>query len=569
MIESLKGRLITSVIVTLIGLVWIAPNLIDTTKTWWPTSDKLNYGLDIQGGLHLGLGIDIQKALKEQSQKLTNQIREAIKDEYQLQTEVTTVDSSRVFLKIDFTPKSPADKENVLKYLDYYHGNTLQVLTSSVNSVEVQYFESYLQIFKKSLVDKAKEVLSNRIDQYGVAEPSITTQGEDRIIVQLPGVKDTQSAKDVLNKTAKLEFMIVDKATTPEDVQAWVTEAETAANIKLGGEGGLRYVDYVEKLNEQLKDKLPKGRLIRFQKAQDAKSIEVGKIPYLLRTDAMMGGESLEDANTSFDQSTGQPIVTFSFDGKGAKEFGDLTTKHVEELMAIVLDGVVISAPVLQEPITGGSGRITVGSGGSREESLKEANFLSLVLKSGALPVSLELLEERTVGPSLGQDSIAKGKKATMIGLVLVLIFMIVYYRAFGVVADTALTVNIILLFAALSSLKATLTLPGIAGIALTVGMAVDANIIIFERVREELRKGASLAASVRDGFASAFWTIFDSNITTIATCMVLMYFGSGPIRGFAVTLTIGLMVSMFTAIFVSRTLLELVIVKWKMKVKI
>lgn len=568
MIESLQGRLALSAVIALVGLVWVAPNFINTDKIWWPTEDKLNYGLDIQGGLHLGLGVDINNALKEQSQKLANQIRTNLKDEYKLAADVNVLDPKLVQLQINFQPKSPQDKENVEKYLDYYHATTLQVTASSVNSVEVQYYEAYLRQFKKGLIDKAREILMNRIDQFGVAEPSITVQGEDRIIVQLPGIKNTEGAKDVLNRTAKLEFMMVDQGMEPAELQQLIDEVEKEANIKLGGEDGLKYIDYIESLNEALKEKLPKNRVVRFQKAPTAKSIDTAKIPYLLRTDAMMGGGSLEDANTNFDPSTGQPIVTFRFDGKGAKEFGDLTSKHVEDLMAIVLDGVVQSAPRIDEPITGGSGRITVG-GANREESLSEANLLSLVLKSGALPVRLDLVEERTVGPSLGQDSINKGKKATAIGLILVIIFMLIYYRVFGIIADVALFVNIVLLFATLSSLKATLTLPGIAGIALTVGMAVDANIIIFERVREEIRKGASLAAAVRDGFASAFWTIFDSNITTIATCIVLMYFGTGPIRGFAVTLTIGLVVSMFTAIFVSRTLLELLIVKWKMKVNI
>lgn len=568
MIESLRGRLGLSAAIAFIGLIWVMPNFVNTESIWWPTQEKLNYGLDIQGGLHLGLGVDIPRAMEEQSIKLSNQIKEDLKDDYTLNVDVDIVDAQRVLLNIRPQTAGGPGSTQIAEYLETYHGNSLQVTTSSIASTEVQYYDNYLKLFKKGLIDKAREILMNRVDQFGVAEPSITLQGEDRIIVQLPGIKDTESAKDVLNRTAKLEFMMVDKDVAPEQLQNWITEGEAAANIKLGGEGGLKYLEYVEALNKALKDKLPKNRFIRFEKNPAVSSIEEGKIPHLLRVDAMMGGSSLEDANTSFNPSTGRPVVVFRFDGKGATAFGNLTSKNVGEQMAIVLDGVVKSAPNINEPIMGGSGEITLGSG-SRDEALSEANLLSLVLKSGALPVRLELMEERTVGPSLGQDSIEKGRRATLVGLILVLIFMVVYYRVFGVIADIALFVNIILLFAVLSSLKATLTLPGIAGIALTVGMAVDANIIIFERVKEEIRKGASLAASVRDGFNAAFWTIFDSNITTILTCMVLMYFGTGPIRGFAVTLTVGLVVSMFTAIFVSRTLLELVIVKLKMKVQL
>ena len=236
--------------------------------------------------------------------------------------------------------------------------------------------------------------------------------------------------------------------------------------------------------------------------------------------------------------------------------------------MAIVLDGIVQSAPQIRGPITGGNGVIQLGQG-NFQEILQEANLLSMVLRSGALPVTMELVEERAVGPSLGADSIAKGKKATLIGSLLVILFILAYYKVFGLIADVAVIVNMILLFAVLSSLRATITLPGIAGIALTVGMAMDANIIIFEKVRDEIARGAGLVASVRDGFGRAFWTIFDSNVTTVASCLVLMYYGSGPIRGFAISLTIGLAVSMFTAIFMTRTLIELFVVKFKWKIRI
>ncbi len=563
MIESLRGRLITCLVVTLIGIVWIAPNFMDVSKMWWPTKEKLNYGLDIQGGLHLGLGIDVPAAMKEQSAKQSASLKNGLKTDKKIDATVEILDPNLVHLKILFQgPAGPVED-----YIDQTNRGAMQVLTSGMGFVEVQYYEAYLTQFKKNLVEKAREVIANRIDEFGVAEPVITVQGDDRILVQLPGVTDTESAKALINRTAKLEFMIVEKETSAEQLQKWIDEAEKTANFSLGKEG-LRYSAYLEKLNTTLKDKLPKNTLVRFMKMPTAKTLEMGKIPMLLRLDAMMGGDTLDGAYTTNDPNDNSPQVAFNFNDKGAKEFGELTTAHTKELMAIVLDGIVQSAPQIRGPITGGNGVIQLGQG-NFQEILQEANLLSMVLRSGALPVTMELVEERAVGPSLGADSIAKGKKATLIGSLLVILFILAYYKVFGLIADVAVIVNMILLFAVLSSLRATITLPGIAGIALTVGMAMDANIIIFEKVRDEIARGAGLVASVRDGFGRAFWTIFDSNVTTVASCLVLMYYGSGPIRGFAISLTIGLAVSMFTAIFMTRTLIELFVVKFKWKIRI
>lgn len=559
MIESLRARLALSVIVAVLGVIWVMPNFIDTSNMWWPTKDKLIYGLDIQGGLHLGLGIDMKGAMKTQSAKQAASLKAGLKTEKNIDAEVDVVDPQIVRLKIKFAgPAQP-----IRDYLDMFHRTTLQELSATDGEVEVQYYETYLTQFQKNLVEKAREVLANRIDEFGVAEPNITIQGGERIIVQLPGIKDTEGAKQLINRTAKLEFMIVNQDVNPEDVQKWIADVEKEGKFALGQED-LRYSAYLEKLNEALKDKLPKNSVVRFQKAANAKTLESGKVPYVLKSDEMILGDTLDNSYTTFSQNN-MPEVAFQFNDRGAKEFGEMTSQHKGEFMAIVLDGVVQSAPRIKGPILGGSGVIELGFG-NYQETLKEANFLSMILRSGALPVNLELLEERVVGPSLGADSVAEGKKATLYGCIFVFLFMIAYYRMFGLVADLALAVNLCLLFAVLSSLKATLTLPGIAGIALTVGMAVDANIIIFERIRDELRRGASMIAGVRDGFGRAFWAIFDSNITTVGTCVILMYYGSGSIRGFAITLMIGLGVSMFTAIFMTRALLELLLVKMKIK---
>lgn len=564
MIESLRGRLLICLLVTVFGIVWVMPNVIDTTKMWWPTKEKLVYGLDLQGGLHLALGVDVPAALKEQSQRLANALKDGLKQDHNIDATVEVLNPELVREKITFT----GDVKKVESYIDTYHRNELQVTKSGEGFVEVEYYDSYLIQFKKNLIEKARQVIANRIDEFGVAEPNIAIQGTDRIIVQLPGLKDTENAKNLINRTAKLEFMIVNQETKLEDVQSWIDQAEKAGNFALGKEN-LRYSAYVDKVNEAIKDKLPKNTVVRFVKAPSAKNLEAGKLPYVLHTDQMVGGDTLSDAFTTFSQDTNRPEVAFRFADKGAREFGDLTTKHKGELMAIVLDGVVQSAPVINSPITNGSGVIQLGNSGDYQTTLNEANLLSMVLKSGALPVSLQQLEERTVGPSLGKDSIDKGKMATLLGSLLVVVFMFIYYGMFGLVANIAIFVNLVLLFAILSSLRATLTLPGIAGIALTVGMAVDANIIIFERIRDELSKGASMIASIREGFDRAFWTIFDANVSTIGTCVVLMYYGTGPIRGFAISLVIGLGASMFTAIFLSRALLDLFTVKLKWNIKL
>lgn len=389
MTESLRGRLITCLVVTLIGMVWIAPNFFDTSKIWWPTKDKLNYGLDIQGGLHLGLGIDVPAAMKEQSAKQAASLKNGLKTEKNIDATVDVIDASIVALKITFQgPSSPVED-----YLDLTNRGAIQITKSGLGFVEVQYYESYLAQFKKNLVEKAREVIANRIDEFGVAEPNITIQGEDRILVQLPGIKDTESAKNLINRTAKLEFMIVDKETNPEDVQKWIDEVEKAGNFSLGKDG-LRYSAYLEKLNEALKTKLPKNTVVRFMKTPAAKTLEVGKVPMLLRLDAMMGGDTLDNAYTTNDPQDNSPQVAFSFNDKGAKEFGELTTQHTKELMAIVLDGVIQSAPQIRGPITGGNGVIQLGQG-NFQDLLKEANLLSMVLRSGALPVNLELIEER------------------------------------------------------------------------------------------------------------------------------------------------------------------------------
>ena len=323
----------------------------------------------------------------------------------------------------------------------------------------------------------------------------------------------------------------------------------------------MTYTKYVERLNADLKGKIPEGAVVLFEKDENAETMEVGKRPMVL-TSTNVSGEDLKDAFVDFNEY-GSPQVKIRFNPMGGKKFADLTGNNVGRQIAVVLDKRIKSAPNVQNKIPNGEGVITLGGGRNSEQMMEEAKMISTALRAGALPATLEQLEERTVGPTLGADSINKSKQAGLLGAFLVLIFMVLYYRSLGVIADLALLLNIGMIIAALTSLGATLTLPGIAGIVLTMGMAVDANVIIYERIKEELRKGSGLALAVKEGFDRAFWAIFDSNITTMATCVVLIYFGTGPVRGFGVTLLIGLVTSMFTAIFVTHALIDMLMVKF------
>jgi preprotein translocase subunit SecD len=579
MFENLNARLAVVGFVFLVSFAWTLPNFTNTSGFWWPSQDKLAYGLDIQGGLHLVLGIDVDSAVEGRINKLSYEMKKQLLDEKKVNLDgVTLVDAQTARIRMTF---DPSDKNAVVEYMEdtsFGQGNTFQILEAGNDFIEARFYEAQMRVFKKSLVDRTIETIRNRIDEFGVKEPTIAAQSDSRILVQLPGVQDSTQAKELINKTAKLEFMIWDpdfvydysdpnrKLGTPQyqELLGWVADAEAQGNFALG-QDDLRYSEYIKKMDEALKDKLPKNRVVRFEKLPNAKTLEAGKAPIVLQTDAMMSGETLNDAYVGFDQ-IGKPNVIFTFDAKGAKEFGDLTTTHVKKQMAIVLDGVVQSAPNLREPITGGRGSIDMG-GSDRQKVMDEATLTAMVLRSGALPAELEQLEERTVGPTLGKDSIEKGKFAGLIGGLLVFIFMIIYYKSYGVLADLALAFNIMMILAILTSLQATLTLPGVAGIVLTIGMAVDANVIIFERIKEEVAKGAGLLGAIKEGYARAFTAILDANVTTAAVCVVLMYFGTGPIRGFAVTLIVGIITSMFTAIFFTRTILNLLVGKLKMNI--
>jgi preprotein translocase subunit SecD len=499
----------------LVKLGIVAAVIIASIVLAMPPKEKIHLGLDLQGGLHLVLEVQVEKAIERALERTAESLRKDLgaKGLSVLAVEPSGVQSMRlVFSK-------PPDKGVVEEVVRNYTDVGVRQQSPEVWIYDVP--ASELQQIRTSAVDQALEKIRNRVDAFGVSEPSISRQGTQRIVVQLPGLQDTQRAIDLIGKTAQLELKLVQSlASSPA--------ASASANTQV----------------LFAKDKDPKtGQLVKGQ-------------AYVVDKRAAITGEMLADARALPDQmSFGQYYVLMRLDSRGKRLFARLTQENVGRALAIVLDDTIFSAPVIQEPILEGEARIT---GNFTPE---EARDLAIVLREGALPAPVAIVENRTVGPSLGSDSIVKGVRATLLGGALIVLFMLTYYRLSGLIADIALGLNLLLLLGllALPGLGATLTLPGIAGIILTLGMAVDSNVLIFERIREELRLGKSVRAAVDAGFERAFSAILDSNVTTIIAAVVLFQFGSGPVKGFAVTLTMGLAASMFTAVFVSRTIYETV----------
>lgn len=506
-------------LVCLFGILGSLPNFLTEQEraslpNWMPSS-AVNLGLDLQGGAHLLLEVDVDGAIAKRVDNLVDDVRR-----------VLSTASPRVMyrgLKADgtavkLTLRNTEDQDRAIALLrtlaqPIASSNPLAVgrldLEISTGDAEgdiaVSMTEEGLEASKIAIANQTVEVVRNRIDQMGTKEPSIQRQGMDRIIVQVPGLQDTQRIKDIIETTAEMSFHLVDMTATPEDIQSG--RAAPGTEIVEMAEGGSKIAIY------------RRSRLT---------------------------GENLTNAQGSFDQN-GLPAVSFNFDAKGAKIFGEITMKNVNKRFAILLDGKVITAPNINGPILGGSG-IIMGN-----FTVESANDLAVLLRAGALPAKTNILEERSVGPDLGADSIEAGKMAAIVGMIGVLIYMILSYGTFGVLADIALIFNITMILALLSSLGATLTLPGIAGIVLTIGMAVDANVLVFERIREELAAGVKVYKAIETGYQQALSTILDANITTLIAAIVLFQFGSGPIKGFAVTLAIGIFTSVFTAVVLTR----------------
>jgi len=520
MIKSLKIRLGITAVVCLVALYFLMPTLVTQIPSPWNDyfpKDKIHLGLDLQGGMHLILEVDADRALESMVERMSFDLKESLMENKIRFRKIEKTKGDIISLELT----ESAGKTALEKILNDQYSD-LEITSSTPrdggHTVSLKIKEKRAVELKKLTIEHSVETIRNRIDQFGVAEPEIIPEGDNRIMVQLPGIKDPERAKSIIGKTALLEFKLVDD------------------------EGSL---------DEALRGNVPEGSIVAYGAREGKTAGQRGQAPYLLKNKTLITGASLETAKVQISDRYGEPNVSIKFNSQGAADFERITGENIRKRLAIVLDGIVHSAPVIQERISGGQAQIT------GTFTMEEARDLAIVLRAGALPAPVNILEERTVGPSLGTDSIRQGIMATIIGSILVILFMVIYYRFSGLVADSVLILNIIVLLGVLAAFKATLTLPGIAGIVLTVGIAVDANVLIFERIREELRLGKPPRAAIDAGYSKAFLTILDSNVTTLIAALFLFAFGTGPVKGFALTLSIGIVVSMFTAIFVTRLIFD------------
>ena len=510
---------------TLIVCFFVVPNFLpEKVVQSWPkwAQRQIVLGLDLQGGSHILLEVDTNAVRKEKVESLRDDVRRVVRDNRLGSPAAAVVRGNSV----EFRPREGVDRQlalNKLRELSQPLGGllsatgqrTVDVVDAGGGLIRLTPTEPALIERIRQSIEQSIQIVERRVNELGTVEPSIQRQGIDRVLVQVPGLQDPSRLKELLGKTAKLTFRMVDQS-MPAD------QAQQGGRVP------------------------PESEILPGTKSE-------GKTPYLIEKRVLVSGEDLTDAQPGFDQRNGEPIVTFRFNNNGARRFAQVTQENVGRPFAIVLDNEVISAPVIREPILGGSGQI------SGSFTVQGANDLAILLRAGALPAPLTIIEERTVGPGLGQDSIEKGIRASWIGSLMVALFMIATYGIFGVIATVAVAINVIMIMGILSLFGATLTLPGIAGIVLTVGMAVDSNVLIYERVREEVRSGRSAIGSLDAGFTRALATIIDSNTTTFIAAAVLFFVGSGAVRGFALTLGIGIITTVFTAF----TLTRLMVATW------
>lgn len=525
MLKSVKLRFLLILVFLVVSAVYCLPNVIQPAGVWkqYLPSDQIHLGLDLKGGMHLLLELDTAKLVDNLSERKYTGLKDGM------------IRDSIRFLALEkkgtaITVTVPTDQKAKLDNLVGKNFPDLKAGPSRAEGdntiAEFILSEKELAGAKDNAVQQALETIRNRVDQFGVSEPVIVKQGENQILVQLPGIKDPQRALELIGRTAQLEFKLVDE--------------EGSAGMAPGSP-------------------VPEGDELLMLRNRNRETGVVTTTPILLKKQTLITGDLLTDARVSIGGEFGsEPYVALEFNSEGAQLFDRITAENVNKRLAIVLDNTVYSAPAIRERISGGKASIT-GS-----FSMEEAKDLAIVLRAGALPAPVKVVQNITIGPTLGRDSIEKGVKATILGGVLVLIFMIFYYRLSGVIANVALFLNLFYLLGAFSALKATMTLPGIAGIALTIGMGVDSNVLIFERIREELRLGKTVRAAVDGGYAKAWVAIFDSHITTLITACVLFMFGTGPIKGFAITLIIGMIINLFTAVLGSKAIFDWMLAKYR-----
>jgi preprotein translocase subunit SecD len=495
------------VAVVILGSVWYL----------YPPKRTLNLGLDLQGGIHLVLGVEADKHVASQTDRAAEDLKTTLERKGIAVKRIAREGNATVIVEL----ASPQSWNDALTAASELQNLERRDEDPAAGRFKLVMNERAIDRLRDDAVRQGLETIRNRVDQFGVAEPTITRQGRDRILIQLPGIHDVARAKGLIGKTALLEFKLLDERVSVE---------------------------------EALKGNLPDTDEILYQRRTDKETKAERKIPYVVQKRALLTGAELTRAEVQADpNSPGNWQVAIEFTATGTRIFGEVTEQNVGKHLAIVLDGNVYSAPRINERIPGGRAVIT------GQFTVDEARDLAIVLRAGALPAPVTILEERTVGPSLGADSIRQGLIAITVSAVVVFVFMLFYYRLSGLIADVALGLNLLILFACMAAISATLTLPGLAGIALTVGMAVDTNILIFERIREELRVGKTPRSAIEAGFRRALRTIVDTHLTVMGTAVILLFFGSSSVKGFGVSLFIGLLASLFTAYFVTRLFFDLV----------
>jgi SecD/SecF fusion protein len=517
----------------------------------------INLGLDLRGGIYLEFEVESDKAITNKVDMMVADLARWLEKQDVKGAVVTQLTAGHLIVAKDLPEGSRAGLEG---YVSDSFSDVLERATAPADAPGALAWHlqgHYADYLRDQIVKQALEKVRNRIDRYGVAEPSIHRLGSDRIAIELPGIKDPDRAIGIIKKAGQLEFKIVDDSVPQAKLAEMVAAARQEGNLPDDFSSKT-----VERINEALAKDLPPDTEVAFELQYDPVTHkQTGGTPYLLHRKAEVTGEMLRNAQVNIHDN--EPYVSLTFDAQGSTLFGETTTKNVGKRMAIMLDGSVNKAPVIREPILGGQAQITLGYG-RYQDLLKEAEDLSLVLQEGALPAQLTEATKTVVGPSLGADSIRQGIVATLAGALVICVFMLFYYRWSGVVANAALVFNLLFILAAMALFQATLTLPGIAGIALTMGMAVDANVLIYERMREEIRLGKTARAVVESGYGNAMRTIIDANVTTLIAGVVLYQFGTGPVKGFAVTLIVGLLISMYTACICTRMVYDYMLIKRK-----
>ncbi len=525
MLYFTRWKALAIILTALVVCLCAVPNFFPEAqvKTWplW-AQRHLVLGLDLQGGSYLLLEVDSNYIKKEKLDQVRDDARRVLREAKIGYTGLTArPDSVEVRVKDTDLQTALPKLRDLSQPLGGLLGSSgqrsLEVTDAGGGLIRLTVPQAAITDRIRQTIEQSIQIVERRVNQLGTVEPVIQRQGTDRILVQVPGLQDPTRLKELLGKTAKMEFRMVDSTVSPDQAQ---------------------------------QGRVPPDSEVLMSSTSP-------KIPYVIKKQVLVSGGDLTDAQPGFDQRSNEPIVSFRFNTSGSRKFAQATSENVGQPFAIVLDNEVISAPVIREPITGGSGQI------SGSFTVQAANDLAILLRAGALPAPLTVIEERTVGPGLGQDSIEKGELAAYVGSIMVIVFMLLTYRLFGVFANIAVAINVAMIFGVLSLLNATLTLPGIAGIVLTVGIAVDSNVLIYERIREEIRGGRNAISAIDAGFRRALSTILDSNITTFIAAAVLFYIGTGPVRGFAVTLGIGIITTVFTA-FTLTSLIVAAWVRWK-----